>query len=115
MLFSRKERAGEMESDTSPNLSSDEINSQQKAEAANQDSHSQTQHFPCGVQGSHLDERSQDYSLVERLGGSVVLYQELRRLFGGEQCLLKLFQLRRERVGLRDKWYLLGGVGESLR
>lgn len=46
MLFSRKERAGEMESDTSPNLSSDEINSQQKAEAANQDSHSQTQHFP---------------------------------------------------------------------
>lgn len=47
-----------------------------------------------------LDERSRDCSLIERLGGSVVLYQELRGLlFRGKQRLLKLFQLRSRRVG----------------
>lgn len=45
---------------------------------------------PCTVT---LDERSKDLSLIERLGGSVVLYQELRGLLCREQCLLKLFQL----------------------
>lgn len=45
MLFNAKERTGGMENRNSPNLSSNEINSQQKAETANQDSHSQTQHF----------------------------------------------------------------------
>lgn len=45
MLFNAKERTGGMENRNSPNLSSNEINSQQKAETANQDSYSQTQHF----------------------------------------------------------------------
>lgn len=40
VIFSRKEGTRGMGSRTSPNLPSDEINSQQKAETANQDSHS---------------------------------------------------------------------------
>ena len=54
MLFGTKERTGRLESRTSPDLSSDEINSQQKAETANQDSYSQTQHFTWERDGGCL-------------------------------------------------------------
>lgn len=47
-----------------------------------------------------MDERSKDHPLIERLGGSVVLYQWLRGLLlCGEQCLPKLFQLFRGNLG----------------
>lgn len=59
-----------------------------------------------------MAERSKDHALIERLRGSVVLYQKLRGLlFRGEQCPLKLFQLRSRSVGEVSLW----GVGRGLK
>lgn len=60
-----------------------------------------------------LDERGKDRSLIERLGGSVVLHQELGGVgLRGEQGLLKLFQLRSGRGMLVEKCH--SGVRKGL-